>query len=634
MINNSVNRKMRISNIFGYNNLSLMTQKKIIIYGCFKSAREFAIRLLNHGIYFTMFLLPDMEGKYELPCIFNKRVIDLAQCQKLDDYIIAVSYYDREEAKDTLQKYGLAEKIVEEQLSDSIINSSNLILYGTGGRAERFYEESKDWFEFRYICDSDVNKLGKYWHGKEIINPQSLPAVCKDSAIIIASTYVDEIFDVLSQYSIEERKIFAIEYEYKLLISSDVNKSKSFEIKQEVLAAVLRDIRGKYCVLYGESQLIEDIIFKFKLLDIIFDDVVIRNSEKEDGTIFNLAYKPEDALFIIAEKYSREKYKNLFEMEIDEKSVIWIEQHNSIARVNKNEEFNTVLDPNIGHAYIGTEDEYPGFVTYKYNNLKKEQPIRIVALGGSTTMGYGLKTFSWSKYLSEFLKKDNISHIIYCGGVDAYTASNELTKLARDVLWMKPDLVISYSGTNNMSIPLNSIKNPFIGYYQEDLFEKISGSIKVKVFGAMHGVNYGVNPKVSQFEYFYKQLEMMQAICEKSSVYYKAFLQPVLAVKKRYFDLDGEIAALDDWYFDKEKNEYVSLLGHETEMYNNYLNYAKEFAKCAAKKSDSWFCDLSALFENIEGVYVDRCHVYDRGNYLVAERIFKELKNTLLSLKV
>lgn len=631
MRNNSV--KMKISNIFGYNNLSLITHKKIIIYGCFKSAREFAIRLLNHNIYFNMFLLPDMEGKYELPCIFNKQVIDLVQCQKLDDYIIAVSYYDKEEARDVLQKYGLAEKIVEEQLADNILNSSNIVLYGTGGRAERFYEDSKNWFNIQHICDSDINKSGETWHGKKIINPASLSAMPKDTIIIIASTYVDEIFDVLSQYNIEEQKIFAIEYEYKLLISFN-NKRKGFEIKQEVLSAVLRDIRGKYCVLYGESQLIKDIIFKFKLLDITFDDIVIRNSENEDGTIFNLAYKPEDALFIMAEKYSKEKYKNLFEMEIDEKSVIWIEQHNSIARVNKNEEFNTVLDPNIGHAYICSEDEYPGFTTYKYINLKKEQPIRIVTLGGSTTMGYGLKTFSWSKYLSEFLKEDNISHIIYCGGVDAYTASNELTKLLRDAIWMKPDLVISYSGTNNMSIPLNSIKNPFIGYYQEDLFDKISGSIKVKVFGTMQGVNYGVNPKVSQFEYFYKQLEMMQAICEKSGVYYKAFLQPVLAVKKKYFGLDGEIAALDDWYFDKEKNEYVSLLGHKAEMYDNYVNYAKEFAKCAAKKSDSWFCDLSALFEDIEGVYVDRCHVYDRGNYLVAERIYKELKNTLLSLKV
>lgn len=616
-----------MNQIFEYNNLQALKSKKVIIYGCFKSAREFAVRLLNQNIAFDAFLFPNDEEKYILPYFFNKPVVNVLSCRSMGDFVIAVSFSGKEQAEETLRQYQLDSHIVEiEQMARGIVDAANVVMYGTGGRGERFYQDSKGLIDIRYVCDSKAEKSGTFWNGIEIVNPAYFSDAPDNTVVIVASTYVHEICETLYSYHVREEDIFLVTYNELSVCKNRINE---FKINQNTISDILRDVKGRHTVIYGEKETVRNLVCQFQCLDVIFDDVVTRNSEEEDGTVFNLAYRNKDSMFVIADKYSKRLQENLQELGICEKNVIWLEKHNS--RLTVDREFETMLDPNIGHAYARSDDEYPGFVRYEYLGNTRKKPIRIVTLGGSTTMSYWIKGTSWSEYLSDILKENDIPHVIYCGGVDAYNASSELMKLIRDAIWIRPDIVISYSGTNNKDISYVN-KNPFISYYQEDFFEKVASKVKVKVFGRMHSVNYGVVPDVSEFEFFYQQLEMMHAVCEAAGIHYQAFLQPMLTDKRKYFDADGELAILDDWLFDKTKREYVSVPGGDRKL-QEFLKHAKEFTKAAGEKRAPWFTDLTKMFDDIDGVYMDRCHIYDRGNDIAANRIYEELSDVFAMLQ-
>lgn len=137
-----------------------------IIYGCFQKAREFAVRLLCEEISFDLFLLPEINEHYFLPHVFNKPVIDVRQCMDLPNAVILASVWEYEEAKELLGKYGLEKLLVRvEDLSATIQASKHVVIYGTGGRAKRFYTESKQYLTVRNFCDSDESRKGEKFLG-------------------------------------------------------------------------------------------------------------------------------------------------------------------------------------------------------------------------------------------------------------------------------------------------------------------------------------------------------------------------------------------------------------------------------------------------------------------------------------
>ena len=51
-----------MENVCQYHELNSIGNKKVIIFGCFRNARLFAMRLLNHNIKFDYFLCPVRGG--------------------------------------------------------------------------------------------------------------------------------------------------------------------------------------------------------------------------------------------------------------------------------------------------------------------------------------------------------------------------------------------------------------------------------------------------------------------------------------------------------------------------------------------------------------------------------------------
>lgn len=575
-----------------------------------------------------MFLFPVKNKNYYLPHILGKPVIDIELCENLTDAIILVSFWEYDEAKENLDSYGLSHLLVRiENLSDIISESENVVVYGTGGRARRFYQDVKHLLSVKKFCDSNVKKAGDIFEGCRIIKPSELQVCPKGTVVIIASTYIDEIYSTVLENGIPENSIFAVPYESEFRFQVKGLNCKNWGIKESDLHAIVRDTKNKRIVVYGYRAVIEVLLPKLEILGISPVELVVRDILEEDGTIYNLPILDDkNTVILLLDQYSDKLYTALVEMEVEEKQMVWFWNHGSFYVSNKQKYYEVALDPNCGHAYLGEGEKYPGFISYQYENMEScYKAIKILTLGGSTTSAYGAKNSSWSEKLSLLLKEYGISHVLYCGGVDAYSASNELIKLIRDGIWLKPDLVINYSGANNEN--RCDVENMFLNTYQEILFKNLAGKISIDSTGNVKQVYYGIHPKVNDYEYWYIQMKVLHGVCSSLGIHHRAFLQPILFNKKRYYESDADIAMLWNSFFDKSLGEYVAV--DAPVSYCSLLQKAKMFEKMEKDSEDLWLDSLTDIFDEEEEVYMDYAHVYEKGNEIIANKIFEKIKEEL-----
>lgn len=90
---------------------------------------------------------------------------------------------------------------------------------------------------------------------------------------------------------------------------------------------------------------------------------------------------------------------------------------------------------------------------------------RVVGLGGSTTDPQ-TQPWNWVYYLSEECTKRKELCQTLNGGILGYSTTQEFLKLVRDVIPLKPDLVISLSGVNDLGLPIPTGQT-FVNGHQE-----------------------------------------------------------------------------------------------------------------------------------------------------------------------
>ncbi|MCI8377465.1 MAG: hypothetical protein HFH72_02980 [Lachnospiraceae bacterium] len=642
--------------IFQYNLPAAAAGKKIVIFGCFKSARNFAMRLLNQNIRFDYFLCP-VKGEYVYPHVLNKPVIGFEECRHMEDIIIVSSRMGMERAKEILCGEGLLQYFVEcESLHPVIRNTSSLIVWGTGGRAKKFCEDYRELLDIKYFCDSDEKKAGTHFEGKEVIHFSALESLPEDTAVIIASTFYEDIFQKAVQLNIREGNILILQYsldEYMKAKGSRLGSSMIFVgseksdfmlyadtenyflHNEQVISELIYNYKNQKIVLYGEKAIVNEMIQKMKMLDMSVFGQFGRDTIQEDGSIYRLLSSVNvDEVVLLLDRFSDKTESVLKQMKIH---YIWLESYNGYQFL-QDKTIEQFVDPNLGLCFHKQDEEFAGFIKFEYAGGKNHELIKIVCLGDSTTSAYRIREKSWSECLSESLKGQEVSHIIYCGGMQTYTVSQELVKLVRDVIVMEPDIVLSYSGANDMGLACTrkvARKNPFISLYQTSLFMMVS---RLKGYE----VNWGLEDYRDYFEYWYAIERMMYAICREFNIKFKAFLQPMLGAKADCFQEDADIAVLYGYLYDIEKGEYYSKdydqyskiylkwAGTDSHSYySSILKWAKRFRKCGEKICVPWFCDISNLFDNERGIYVDDIHVHERGNYLIAGKVLEEIKGDI-----
>ena len=273
-----------------------------------------------------------------------------------------------------------------------------------------------------------------------------------------------------------------------------------------------------------------------------------------------------------------------------------------------------IIDPLLGYSRSG---DLEGYVVHKYCDESKEF-LKIMITGGSTTDDTFSNQKSWPSFLSEILKKRNISHAIYNGGIVGYNSSQELLKTIRDVNILKPHIVISYSGINDFYRGTNDFINPYIPLHISKniipIIEKNIATVEEKNTNSNMcsptKIGYGLESCNSGGLIWYNNMTRMRAISVNEKASFYGILQATVFS--------------DGYLLDPILDKYIRLQ-HSQEALNIIKENIKISQKLIVNQKDIY--SLENIFRYKKDIFYDHCHCSENGNYMIAKGVFKLLTN-------
>lgn len=392
------------------------------------------------------------------------------------------------------------------------------------------------------------------------------------------------------------------------------------------IVEMLSLMKGKKIFIYGYGKRARRFSRYLKLLDFQFvgffcdyeevcDELIVGD---QVDCIENVLY--EDHAFVIIENQNPEKALRKLESMGYQYGIDFVFAEPFAAHflfVRKN-----ALDINLGNTYVGASkyegvqinnrqilEKYPGFCIY---GTEQENNYKIAILGGSTTDGNMFPFKSWSELLYEKIHSDKVT--IYNGGVSGYTSGQELLKFVRDILPMKPDMVLVFDGFND-TCQENSA-HPYSFSYAREIYDYGSRNMEDEYVAQQIGTGLceGINIKQTRFENWRNNMELIHTVAISKGIKFFSFLQPMLRSKNRSKKEDEIFLSSRQFY---EKDLYVvedfrdQIKNEENPKYNEYIY------------------DLSDIFDETTDVYMDICHVNEKGNKIIADSIFNIVEKEL-----
>ncbi len=343
-------------------------------------------------------------------------------------------------------------------------------------------------------------------------------------------------------------------------------------------------VQKKKVILYGIKSHYTNvwlhILETFRVSFEIMDDKEIKNwYGYHIENIDEIAYaETEDLMVILNQPYE----DILQEAELLKGYGISKENHNCVGlyeQIEKMTPHATVIDICAGPMTERlAEQDVPGYYTIGKGS---EEDYKILTVGGSTSDSTIFQYYSWPEELYRILKALGIHVRIYSGGMSGAYSMQELSKVIRDTRVIKPDIIISYSGIND-----------------------IGGCSLTK--GYVNGVNgscksYLENP----FENWLENEKMMKMAADKWNAKFYCFAQP-------RFYLDNKYSQYADFY--------------PMGFYEASMDW-KRMVK--AVNGYPWFIDSTDILDDHPEVYFDSCHITTQGNRIIAEHIFNHIKNDI-----
>jgi hypothetical protein len=432
--------------------------------------------------------------------------------------------------------------------------------------------------------------------------------------------YDAEDFCEKSDVVVDSRSLISDSIDFTLPYGSDtVWKDTKVRIyRQHIRQATDALAKGKKLVIYGNNTLAED--FKEQLNIGIFCCVDDKAESfccgKPVINIYDLAYAEPKSFFVIAiQPYlPGSKIFNTFTSlgllyNFDYFILVCALPHEPVC-----------IDTLLGHSRFYNEynNEFPGFKIY--GNLDDKRSMRLVALGGSTTDPTLENIMSWPEYLYYICLKSNINIVIYNGGIVNYKSSVELIKLIRDAVQLRPDIIVSYSGINDLAHEVSQ-KSPNISHlYKKHFVFKVHDDRFRNTLGVGQPIINGLETTQNGAEFWVNNQKMMYAICTEFNIKFFGILQ-----SSPYSEDDPSI------YCSERYRSFIDLNNAFLRQgYNNYSHAKSFYDEAEAKSVDvPYILTFRRIFDKIRDydVYYDNSHTYERGNQVIAANIFESLKN-------
>lgn len=366
-----------------------------------------------------------------------------------------------------------------------------------------------------------------------------------------------------------------------------------YNIEKEL--EVITESSSKKIVTIGKNEYCDYFIKKLEALPVVIWGRILNiDDPEEEHGLEDLMYEDFDTLsvYIFDTQKARKIEGYLIEMGITNFKKLCGDNTDDDTRMQD------LYDPQIGYTWI--EGDEPGFIHF-IDEKKKETTYRIVTLGGSTTDATQVNIKSWSEYIFEMCRSLNgINVEIYAGGMGGYVSTQEMRKLLRDVLELQPDLVISYSGVNDAQPQIYYASgHPMCLKYEADYVQKgirNNHIINTLSMTPVRDYTLGVTVNEGIAKHWVKCERIMKAVCKEFGIDFYGFLQPCNYGQLIEFYSMSEVQEIRG-FFEEVKKIIFS-------MPNN-----------------DWLIDATSIFEEHNDVYYDACHVYEKGNRIIARTI-------------
>lgn len=299
------------------------------------------------------------------------------------------------------------------------------------------------------------------------------------------------------------------------------------------------------------------------------------------------------------------------------------------------------LDPLLGYAYSSSSDlPLSGEDSYNDGLIFLKNPVtekKIVILGGSTSdlayEGNWIRPFN--KKITSFDERITVTS----GAFSGYSSSQELLKLLRDVVPLKPHLVISLSGVNDIGfIQCADPKYPLTHLYvskifhflqqkygksvnKESLWNKVAsrGNLRPSAMNSSFSIGkvvHGFNNKLSDFEVWHRNIRLMKSICSEFNIKFISFLQPIFGF--------GNYTSTKD----ENENFRLFLSKHKGIHGKSYVEALHSFYENAVKivsANSDYMVDLTNIFLDEKEIFSDPRHLNKKGNNILCIKIFDHL---------
>lgn len=575
------------------------------ILGTGQDALKLFFKLCNMRVYVDGFVDDELEGM----TIYHKKIYGTKQISACEGILLLSS-------PQNVDLLGIAVCDMPVMINPAM-DCSDIYIYGAGmmGRKLLNILSEKD-IVVKGFIDSDMTKVNTWISGVKVYGCDILRSLQQETSVIEAGKYYQEIDkDVCRLNKKIGRYYFA---------DTSIWRDNAIWVDQnKIFDGVLfldNGFGNRKIYLCGKDyELVKRYLEIFLMLD--FEKVCVAKwsefvSEGEEVCCIEDTLLEEDSLIIFcSDSVEDDDLVRLHDLGLergkdycDIRCNIWEKEQYVFSSKCRGIQ---ILDLNLAY----TRDmgwDFPGIAVCGDNS---EQDYKIAVLGGSTsTDGY----FCFKSWPSIFFEKfDGRNVTVFNAAVEGYASGQELIKLMRDVILLNPDMVIVYDGYNDITRQARlDLVNIFDFFYMKTIMEYVN--VNIEAGTERHRIFCGIPAREKAMETWLKNIEYMHAVCEINNIRFLSFIQPVFYGKpKMNLKRDAVLYKIWDAYH-----------GDASESLKKPI---REFRECAPEicKTHEYVYDLSHIFDN-EAVYMDICHVFEKGNQIIADEIYKTVKDIMI----
>lgn len=483
--------------------------------------------------------------------------------------------------------YSVSEGLLKEEI----------LIYGTGKAGEQMLDICrKNGIGVKGFINSNIDRR-KTFKGHRIQSSEIL-IENKETPIVVAAIRDEAKEEIIGKlYDNKCNKVFV----------NNVIKSPDC-IMEPMFLRVAKALKEKKDIyIYSDKNAYLDMIqLKFQQYGILIKDIVYRVDDPQNGIkdVYSLVYKNVKEIFVFINERNENKMQ-LAVQTLKDIGLKW-ENYTGIIQSRSNYlEYKVMPDLLVGGTILGNRKK-KGF--YVWGEDQKED-FKILILGGSTSTEKAYLIDTWVCILfNKYLKGKNIT--IYNGANCGFDVVQELLVLLRDGPVIKPNIVISMSGVNNLysraELPIF-----FESFFDDYKYTKIVNNFNVLAnaqwltliepnvqFGS------GLSTKENRFDFWERNEKIICEVAKIIGAKPYVFLQPMRIDEKKM-----------DLY------EYGECILEEQREHNKY------FLDASFKQKN--FYNLVELWKSNIGMYIDGCHYTTEASEMIADYVFKTIQDEL-----